>query len=346
MTSAARAALLTVVSLAGTALAQSDMAFPQGERVPAWVAVQVSDPDDPRMKAYAAQQKVRVKLEKELSRLRFDYFRTKKTDIRQAGILKLRQYKDPAIFPSLIKLFEREGDDVRTAILDHLADQRSDEADTCIAWGAVFDRDPTYRGAAAERVVRRTREAGNVSTRIQSVIAEGLGRSDSTELASAAQLAQTLKLVEAIPMLINAQIGGSTTVGSGGNGDEHSLAWIEIGTQEAFVADLTPVVGDSAVGFDPTIGVVTEGVVLRVIDAVVITYRLEVHNALVGLSSEAWGRPTASLGWNNDEWRRWYTQDFKPFLAAKKASDTAAARAKGKETPAPTPVVGTPPPKN
>jgi len=35
----------------------------------------------------------------------------------------------------------------------------------------------------------------------------------------------------------------------------------------AFVSDLQPVVGNSAVAFDPTVSVITDGTFLRVIDA-------------------------------------------------------------------------------
>ena len=73
-----------------------------------------------------------------------------------------------------------------------------------------------------------------------------------------------------------------------------ALADILVATQQAFVQDLQPVVGDSAVGFDPELGVVTSGTILRVMGAYVVTYRTEVHNSLVGLSSRAWGgRSTA-----------------------------------------------------
>src|SRR5262249_9087404 len=136
----------------------------------------------------------------------------------------------------------------------------------------------------------------------------GLRTGTDDELGVAAHLASGLGLVEAIPMLISAQLGGGgTQVGSaGGDGDEHSLAWILVGTQQAFVSALQPVVGNSAVAFDPQVSVVTEGTILRVIDAVVVTYRYEVHNALVDLSSKAWGQSTYKLGWDNPAWRKWY----------------------------------------
>ena len=53
---------------------------------------------------------------------------------------------------------------------------------------------------------------------------------------------------------------------------------IYVATQEAFISDLTPVVADSAVGFDPEIGVVTEGVVMLVDGTVTADRRYVVLN--------------------------------------------------------------------
>ena len=67
-------------------------------------------------------------MERELKKLKLKYFGSiRKTEIRQEGIARLREYTDPLIYPALIKIFEREHADVRTAILDMLYDQDSDE---------------------------------------------------------------------------------------------------------------------------------------------------------------------------------------------------------------------------
>jgi hypothetical protein len=317
--------IASLAGLASVALGQADMKF-GGEPMPAWVAAQVQNPDDPRAQAYAQQQRRRVEIERDLYKLRAEYFRNvRNTQIRQIGISKLRKYTDPAIYPSLLKIFKGEKMDVRAAVLDILAEGGNDLADTTLTWAAIFDPSKEFRDAAAERLMRRIKESGGGATaRIKSVVAQGLREGDEDELGAAAHLAQTLGLVEAIPMLISAQLGGGTAVGSvGGDSDNHSLAWILVGTQTAFVSDLQPVVGDSAVAFDPQLSVVTEGVYLRVIDAVVVTYRYEVHNSLVGLTSDAWGQPTERLGWDTKAWQRWYAEDFKPYWAAKEAATAA-----------------------
>lgn len=294
--------------------------------------VRAPDPNDPTEKAYAAAQRQRRAIEKDLKLIRAKYFRaTRNTEVRQVGIAKLREFDDPAVYPLLIELFKDEDQDVRAAVLDHLRDLNNDAADATVAWSAVFDKDKRFRAQAAERVVDRAKAAG-VSRRVQSVIASGLRSKKDGTVAAAAHLAEVLKLYEAIPMLINAQIvGGGGGGEGGGQGDDSALAYILVGQQVAFVSDLQPVVGDNAVAFDPTVGVVTDGVILRVIDAYVITYRVDVHNALTALASDGWGgQPTTQLGWDNQKWRDWYTSEFLPFR--EKADAALAAK---NSTPAP-----------
>jgi hypothetical protein len=294
--------------------------------------VKMPDPNDPSERAYAAAQKKRNQIEKELKQLRAKYFRsTKSVEMRQVGIAELKKYDDPALFPLFIELFKDEDADVRKAVLDHLCDLNSDEADATVAWSAVFDRDKKFRGEAAERVVKRVEKVG-ASHRVQSVIATGLRSKKDDTVAAAAHLAQVLKLYEAIPMMISSQIVGG---GGGDNGGDSALAYILIGQQVAFVSDLQPVVGDSAVAFDPTVSVATDGVILRIIDAYVITYRVEVHNSLTALASDGWGgQPTAQLGWDNKKWNEWYAKEFVPYRE-KLDADKAAA---GPETAAKPPV--------
>lgn len=59
---------------------------------------------------------------------------------------------------------------------------------------------------------------------------------------------------------------------------------IYVATQQAFVSDLEPVVGDSAVGFDPTVGVVTEGVTLLVEGTVTADRRYVTMNVDAGVA--------------------------------------------------------------
>lgn len=252
----------------------------------------------------------RQQLEAELRRIRQTYFRNPRaTDLRQAGIERLRQYTEPATFEAMIEIFARSGEDVVASIIDHLASLDTPEALATIAWTSVFD-DHKGRRAMAHDALARVLHGREVPRSVQSVVAEGLRRSHDPHVANAAGLAATLRLADAIPAMIASQVRGADQPSRG----DRSLAYILVGQQQAFVSDLQPVVGNSAVAFDPELSVVTEGVVLRVIDAVVITYRVEVHNALVGLTSDLWGQDTSYLGWDIPRWRRWYAQEFLPGL--------------------------------
>lgn len=326
--SRALALLIAAGLFVGSAHAQQGDA-PPPERAPElWETHLAPIPETELRERYQTNQRKRSDMERELRRIRAEYFRgIRNQQIRQAGIARIREYTDPVIYPSLIEIFARDGDDVRSAILDHLVDQHNDEADTVMAWTAIFDKDKTFRALAAERlkqrlaIARSTPGVHGPTPRIKSVIAEGLRRNRDEEVAAAAQLAQFLQLAEAIPMLINAQMSAG---GQRSSGRETSLAWILVGQQQAYVSDLTPVVGQSAVAFDPQLSVLTTGTVLRVIDAVVVTYRIDVHNALVGLTTDLWGRPTAHLGWDGSAWAKWYTEEFRPYWAVKEKEMQAA----------------------
>jgi hypothetical protein len=280
----------------------------------AWMTNLVPAANTPEAKAVAKAHLTREQQEKELKKIRAKYFKgVRNTETRQVGILKLREFTDAAIFPSLISLFQEEDADTQSAVLDHLRDLRTDEADASLAWAAVFGKSKGFRDLATTRVRERVGETKTVSERIKWVVSLGLRDRSNEQVTAAAQLASGLKLYEAIPMLINAQVGMGTGPTRADDGGDPALAYIIVGTQHAYVADVTPVVGNNAVAFDPRLGVVTDGVVLRIIDAVVVTYRVEVNAALIDLSSAGWGQSTAQLGWDQKAWRMWYANQFVPY---------------------------------
>lgn len=298
-----------------------------------------SSPSPSQVKeAHAQFQRRSLPLERDLRKIRQQYFKgVRNPDIRRLGIAKLQEFNDPASFPTLLDVFRDEAD-VRVAMMDHLASLDTPEAHTTLAWTAVFDEQADVRTAAKDKLARRfAHEQPGLG--VQSVVAEGLRRSNNTVLTSSANLAEVLKLYEAIPMMVAAQLGGGT--GGGGasrqNSADGALAYILVGRQQSFVSDLEPVVGDSAVGFDPTLSVVTEGVVLRVIDAAVVTYQMDVHSALTRLSSAGWGRSTSELGFDQRRWREWVKAEL-PAIIAKR--DQAAREAEAPATPSPTPARG------
>jgi len=258
-----------------------------------------------------------TELRRALRLLRSEHFRTGSVERRQVGIWKLNAFDQPWMTPILFEEFEREDADVRTAILDQLAARGAESADAAIAWAAVFDKDPEHRSAASSRLKRRVRALGHVPMRVQHVIAGGLADPSDAAAQSAAGLADAMDLVQLIPLMIQAQIGGRTGT-SPRTGD---LAWIMVATQTAFVSDLQPVVADSAVAFDPQLSVITEGTLLRVQDAVVTTYRTPVHRALVSLTTRHWGEPTDAFGYDLPRWNGWYRAEFLPEMRDRAARE-------------------------
>ncbi len=282
------------------------------------------DLDESMRQAYIAQQKQRVETERRLNKLRATHFGSIRNEqTRQAGILKLMEETDPANFPSLVKVFRREQPDVLKALCEHLRTQATEDADATLTWIAVFEERPEFRKVAGDSLARRIKSDGghagdvgmSVSGKVSSVIASAFkpGTASEAQQNAAAELAADLKLVQAIPALIQAQVQTTTAAISPPRGDTGTaLGYIIVGQQQSFVSDLTPIVADSAVGFDPQLSVVTDGTVLRVIDAAVITYRTEINRALIRLSSDAWGRSTSHLGWDQRRWAEWYLKDFVP----------------------------------
>lgn len=292
--------------------------------VPAWAKTIVKDLGSPEMRAYAAQRKKRLAFEKELKKLRSDFFRTARPpEVRRQAIEKLKQYTDPALFPSLVEVFFTEASDVRHALMDHFAAQKSDEGDTTLAWIGVYDKDKSVREAAARRLKERMVGKDAVPNRVQWVLYEGLVHGGEDAIAASAGLINTLDIVEALPMLINAQAG---TQGGGGNtaGERTgALAYIFVGTQTTYVSDLTPVVSESAVAFDPQVDIVNDGVLLTVLDAQVYVLRGSVRRAAAEMAERHAGLSTNHLGWNVPAWREWYAKQFVPAMERKKADKVA-----------------------
>ncbi|MDX2132556.1 MAG: hypothetical protein SFY69_10950 [Planctomycetota bacterium] len=324
------------------ALAQPDAPAPAAgaEEAPEWMKRLAIDPSSSVAKRYAEQQKARVAAEKELRKIRARHFGTiRNVQMRQEGIVKVREFTDPAIFPSMITLFEKEKADVRTALLDHFQDAASREGDAAIAWMGVFDADEEVRADAARRLKARVAAQGQIPDPVKYSIFEGMRAGNRATRVSAAKLAGGIDMYDAVPWMIAALITGqpasapqAQTAGFGVGGPNGSLGWIMVGQQTAFVSDLTPVVGPNAVAFDPQLSVVTEGVVLRVIDAVVVTYHVDMFTTLTDFTSRVMGAPTKQLGWDVPAWREWYAKEFVPHVEALRAKQDAA-RAAG--TPAP-----------
>ncbi|MGP1272623.1 MAG: hypothetical protein ACTS22_04765 [Phycisphaerales bacterium] len=253
-----------------------------------------------------------AELEREARRIFSTFFkRTRNTQMHEQGWAEL----DPILADTrtaeiLLGLFADEPVALRRSLLDRYADLASEDGDTVLAWVAVFDEDEELRAHASARLIERVGDT-EPAHGVQVVLSEGL-KSPQDEIAvSAAELVRAFDLLRAVPQLVQAQAQprrGGDDVRTG------ALAQIVVGTQQAFVQDLTPVVANNAVGFQPTIGVVSSGTVLRVMDAVVWEYRTQVHRVLVDMTSAAVGESTARLGYDAHAWLDWYAAELRPIL--------------------------------
>jgi hypothetical protein len=272
----------------------------------------------------------RLRLEKELKKLRATHFRNvRHVPTRQAGLAKLREYTQPFAFPMLIETFQREGEDVRATLLDMFASVKSDAGDASLAWVAAFGREAAFRDQAVKVLRDRIKSnEGKVPDRVKLVVYEAVQSKDEQKMKAGAQLAGILDIYEAIPWLIPAQVGGQTGGGGGGgDGRRRAKAYIFFGEQTAFVSDLTPVVSESSAAFDPELSVLNTGSVMQIFDAVVVTYHVDIHNILVGLSSKLSGKDTRPLGYDMQQWRRWHAEFYDPWAKeqrAKRAAEHAA----------------------
>jgi hypothetical protein len=95
-------------------------------------------------------------------------------------------------------------------------------------------------------------------------------------------------------------------------------SWFATGTNTAYVSDLTPVVAEAAVGWDPTISYVVSGAVLDVKaqfepwnEYVWVTVR---HEDVLASLQRITGQ---SFGWDVRAWYRWYWHSYMPTQGTK-----------------------------
>lgn len=259
-----------------------------------------------------------AEVERDIRKIFSQFFKRTRSEVsHRRGWEELQRFaSDDRIYPLLIELFKRQPTAVRNDLTQFFAENAGLHAQTVVAWVAVFEDGDSHR-AHANATLQGLVGDGEPSNGAQRVIAAGLKSGDDGPINRAAGLVQQFGLLRAVPLLAQAQ---AQPRNSGGQGVRTgALAQIVVGTQQAFVADLTPVVAANAVGFQPTIGVVSSGTVLRVIDAVVYEYRTDVHQILVDMTTTASGEPTGHLGYDAAAWHDWYARVLEPRLEAEDA---------------------------
>ena len=310
MTNRSRLGLFLVLAFAAgsaqTALAQASSPAPE------WMRGKVQNPDDPRLRPYKELRKKQIALEKELKKLRAKHFRAEHRPTREAGLKTLAEYNKPWMVQSLIEVFQEDkGEDVRAALMTIMRTQGSDEGDRGLAWLASGHEDFAWQQAAIDALTLRLKDLKQVPSAGMLAVFQGAVASKTQHIAdSGARAVAGLHLYEMIPFLIQAQAPAPPNVSPTGRPRNGPLAWIAIAQQQAYIADLNPVVADNAVAFDPVPGVVSSGVVLVINDAVAHFSPVVIYQSLVDLSSRAMastgGQPTEGMGLNTAAWKEWY----------------------------------------
>lgn len=242
--------------------------------------------------------------ERRAKALKASCFGGRKGATRARGITQVSDWTDPTSWPVLWRVMRVEGDDVRLAVLDHLAAQGG-LGQAQLADIAIRDDDAAIRHEAARRIPR---PAG---PEVLAVIDNALRAPQHSIANNAGILAGRVDAFAAIPVLIFAQATADEAR------TKADLAWIAIATRQSYVANVVPIVGNGSGAFQPVIGSVASGVVMRVQDAVVYTYRADVHNALVSLTTRESGQATADFGWDMARWWTWFNTEFVPAQRAK-----------------------------
>jgi len=240
-----------------------------------------------------------ARFERELRSLRKRCFHTRAVAaLRDAGIADLARFTQPTAFRPMAEVLLREKDDVRRAVLDHLGAQ-GEAGQIVLAELAISHDDGAIRNESLQRLTKPA------SAGVLREIERGLRSRRHSEGNNAASVAVALGAREMIPLMIFTQVTRDPRPS-----DEGDLAWIAIETQHAFVADVRAVVSEGSVALIPVPGVIHEGSLLRVMDAVVITYRTIVHQALVNLTTLDTGESTEHLGYDQEAWREWYRSAY------------------------------------
>jgi hypothetical protein len=250
----------------------------------------------------------------EIARTHFG--RQRNAVVRMEGIRRLSTLTDTGYLFAMPEVYRDERNDVRRAVIEHLSES-GEVGQAALAWTAVFSKNADMRIEATAAI--RT----PASSAVLGVLQIGLRGTEHATIDQAGRLAGVIDAWAAIPHLIATQYAADPVR------KKRDLAWIAIGTQRSYVQNLIPVTGDGAGAFQPVIGQVTEGFVMRVTDAIAIIYRTEVHHALVGITSRATGTDTSGNGWSFTAWRDWYNDEFLTIARARAEAVSDAEAATG-----------------
>ncbi len=200
---------------------------------------------------------------------------------------------------------------VRNALFEALAHDEDFGERTLVNYAVTGDDLLSYRA-----LIALPPHGSNAAERVLAAYLDGsLGNGRELFINRAAMIASAHASAALLPSLINAQF----TPAKAKRGDE---AWIAQGKSISYVSGVVPVVGDASGAFQPIVGRVFEGSVLRIMESAVMVYRTEVHTSLVAIVERETGQPAPPFGFDQPRWAKWYADDF-PRLARAHAEELA-----------------------
>lgn len=270
--------------------------MPVDGQIPPIVVPPESDALDPLARRAKARE-----YERRIRKIAFQHLRSRVPEVRAEGVAELLKLTDPIAFEPMIEVLgDHKDDSIRLLVLDHLA-AHGEPGQVALAKLAITTDDPAFANEVSSRIQKPAAPA------VLAVLDQALRSPNHQVAANAGTLAGALHALETIPLLINAQVAQTP------RGTQGDIAWIAVQKQTVYVQSLNAVVGDASGAFQPVPAVLTEGFVFRVQDAVVVIYRAAVNHALVTLTTDDYGQPTADLGYDRLAWIDWYNQKYVPY---------------------------------
>ena len=234
------------------------------------------------------------------------------SDQRRAGLAALARLTTPLELSCALKVLDGEGSrpnfiasdaEVRRALFAAMASEPTVGQVELVTFAVTAD-DPV-RQRAADALPDRLSDAALAR------LSQLLGSDRERHINRAASIASAHAAGSLIPALIQAQYAPPREK----KGDE---AWIVIGKQTRYVQNQIPIVGDASTSFQPVLGTIYEGSLLRIMESMVEIYRTEVHVSLAMVIEQTTGLPAPALGYDPERWMAWYRDDY-PALAARHA---------------------------
>ncbi len=304
---------------------------------------QLSEPFEPRGAIRTPEQAAQAKsgaelreLKRALGGVRYRHFDGAKPDgVAQAGVAELERTlkasANPRKYAVALDVFRRSDARARSALLEVMAQDGSDGALGALAFLSCRE-DEAYGERATALLIERA-ETARKSPSVLWVVQRMLAQPHVPTASRAAGLVDAIDLIDAVPMLIVTQTfshddGRSQSLGTA---EDIQVKEDAVERELWFGIRLAPPVYETLEGRSGIIDYervytsprMPRDYSKRASHQQTDFYRGEVHDALIEVTTRAWGQSTEYLGWDVELWKKWYIEEFQPAMLAKRAVEQA-----------------------